>query len=93
MVRVKVRLVQEFYQYTKRHEIEIELPGETATIAEVLEKLPGEIRERLLDEKGGIKPPAEVAVNGRRIEFLQGLETRVKDGDVVLVSPRALFVV
>ncbi len=93
MVRVKVRLVQEFYQYMKKHEIEIELPGETATIAEVLEKLPGEIRERLLDDKGRIKPPAEVAVNGRRIEFLQGLETRVKEGDVVLVSPRALFVV
>ncbi|MET1127751.1 MAG: MoaD/ThiS family protein [Thermoproteota archaeon] len=37
--------------------------------------------------------PVEVAVNGRRVDFLEGLNTRLRDGDRVLFSPRALFVV
>ena len=47
----------------------------------------------VLDEKGNVKWPVMIMVNGRRIEFMDGLETRLKDGDRVVFSPRALFVV
>ncbi len=93
MPRVKVAFIQEFYQLAGRHQMEIELPGEEATVREVLEKIPEAVKEKLFDEKGEIRYPAEVAVNGRRIDFLNGLDTKVRDGDLVLVSPRALFVI
>ncbi len=93
MPRVKVAFIQEFYQLVGRHQMEIELPGEEATVREVLEKIPEAVKEKLFDEKGEIRYPAEVAVNGRRIDFLNGLDTKVRDGDLVLVSPRALFVI
>lgn len=93
MPRVKVLLVQEYYQIVGKHVLEIELPGEEATVRDVIGKLPEAVRERLLDENGEIRYPAMVAVNGRRIEFLAGLDTKVRKGDTILVSPRALFVV
>ncbi len=91
-MRVRVLFIQEFYQIMGKHSIELELP-DGATVRDVLMKLPKEILENVLNEDGTIKHPAEIAVNGRRIEFLDGLDTKLKDGDQVLVSPRALFVV
>ncbi|MCE4618071.1 MAG: MoaD/ThiS family protein [Desulfurococcales archaeon] len=93
MPKVKVAFIQEFYQLAGKHQIEIEIPGEEATVRDVLDKIPDAVKERLFDEKGEIRYPAEVAVNGRRIDFLDGLDTKVKDGDLILVSPRALFVI
>lgn len=92
-MKVEVRLLQEFLEMAGWHRRVFELP-EGATVRDLLNMLPESVRERLL-ERGGdsIKWPAAVLVNGRRIEFLDGLNTRLKDGDVVVVSPRALFVV
>jgi len=91
-VKVEVRFIQEFIKLAGTHRMIVELP-EGATVRDLLEKLPPQIREQVLDENGNIKWPAEIAVNGRRIEFLDGLDTKLKDGDWVLVSPRALFVI
>ena len=91
-MKVEVRFIQEFIKAAGTHRLVLELP-EGATVRDVLERLPKEVREKVLDENGNIKWPAEVAVNGRRIEFLDGLDTKLKDGDWVLVSPRALFVI
>lgn len=38
-------------------------------------------------ENGKVKSMYKVLVNGRDIEFLQGLKTRLKDGDVIDVFP------
>ena len=92
MMKVKVRFLQELYQLAGKHEIEYELP-EGSTVRELLEILPENVKKTILDEKGEVRYPAEIAVNGRRIEFLEGLNTKLNDGDVVVVSPRALFVV
>ncbi|MCE4625481.1 MAG: MoaD/ThiS family protein [Desulfurococcales archaeon] len=91
-MKVKVRFLQELYQIVGKHEVEYEL-DDSATVEDLLKILPEKVKEIVLDERGGIRYPAEVAVNGRRIEFLDGLKTRLNDGDVVVVSPRALFVV
>ena len=91
-MKIKVLLVQEFYQAIGRHELIVEVP-EGAKVRHLLERLPEPIRSSVLTPEGELKHPAMVSVNGRRIEFLQGLDTPLRDGDVVLVSPRALFVV
>lgn len=38
-------------------------------------------------ENGRVKSMYKVLVNGRDIEFLDGLKTRLKDGDVIDVFP------
>jgi len=91
-LRVVVLFVQEFIRAAGSHRVEVELP-EGSTVRDLLERLPGSVRGRVLAEDGNIRWPAMVLVNGRRVEFLEGLDTRLRDGDVVLVSPRALFVV
>ncbi len=91
-MRVEVRFLQELIKVAGTHRLYLELP-EGSTVRDLLEKLPEEVRRIVLDESGNVRWPAEIAVNGRRIEFLDGLDTRLRDGDVVVVSPRALFVV
>jgi molybdopterin synthase sulfur carrier subunit len=91
-LKVKVMFVQEYYLLTRKHVTEMELP-DGAKIRDLLNRLPEEVRKKLLDEKGEVKWPNMVSVNGRRIEFLQGLDTILKDGDTVIISPRPLFVV
>ena len=97
MPRVKAVFIQEFYREVGRFEVEAELP-EGATVRDLIDYIdrrvkPG-FRRLVLDDEGrGLRYPVEVAVNGRRIDFLEGLETRLRDGDRVLFSPRALFVV
>ncbi len=97
MVRVKAVFLQEFYREMGRFEVEVELP-EGATVRDLIDYIdervkPG-FRRLVLDDEGrGLRYPVEVAVNGRRVDFLDGLETRLGEGDRVVFSPRALFVV
>ncbi len=95
-MKVKAVFLQEFYELIGRFEVEVELP-ENATVRDLIEYIDSNVKrgfkDKVLDERGQVRYPVEIAVNGRRIEFLQGLETRLKDGDRVVFSPRALFVV
>ena len=91
-MKVRVYLLQEFISVVGDHMIEVEV-SEGATVRELLERLPPELRDKVLGQDGSIRYPVEIMVNGRRIDFLQGLETRLRPGDRVHISPRALFVV
>ena len=91
-MKVTLILVQEFYNITGKHKITVEL-DDKANVRDALEKLPEPVRKRVLCPDNSLCHPVMISVNGRRIEFLNGLETPLKDGDEILVSPRALFVV
>ena len=88
--------IQEFYKVMNRFNMEIELP-DGSRVKDLIDKLDREVyrgfKELVLDNEGGIRHPVEIAVNGRRIDFLNGLDTVLRDGDRILFSPRALFVV
>lgn len=43
----------------------------------------------LVVENGRVKSLYKVLLNGRDIEFLEGLDTKVRDGDVIDVFPPA----
>jgi molybdopterin synthase subunit MoaD len=47
------------------------------------------LREELLDEGGNLKPMYNILVNGRAVEWLNGLDTRLKNGDEVVFIPPA----
>ncbi len=93
-MKVKAVFIQEFYRKVGKFEIEIELP-EGATVRDLIDYLDSSIvkgfKTEILDGDQ-VKYPVEIAVNGRRIDFLDGLDTKLKEGDKVLFSPRALFV-
>jgi MoaD family protein len=83
----KVRIPTPLRSYTKNLE-EVDATG--ATVGELildLEKsFPG-IRERLLDEKGGVRRYVNIFHNDEDIRFLEELRTPVKDGDRVAIVP------
>ena len=95
-MKVKAVFIQEFYKVMGTFQIEVDLP-EGATVLDLIDYIDRNIhpgfRSMILDEKGEVKYPVEIAVNGRRIDFLQGLHTKINEGDQVLFSPRALFIV
>jgi len=95
-LKVRAVFIQEFYEFMGRFEAEIELP-EGSTVRDLIDYIDSGVkngfRSLVLDDRGGVKYPVEIAVNGRRIDFLDGLGTKLRDGDKVLFSPRALFVV
>jgi sulfur-carrier protein len=69
---------------------EATLPGEGATVGEVLESVyatHGELRERIGDGEGGLRRFVNVYVGGEDIRYLDGLETPVADGAEVQILP------
>ena len=67
---------------------EVQLAG--GSVREILENLvnsyPG-IRERLMDEKGEVRRFINIYVNEEDIRFLDGAQTRIKDGDELSIIP------
>ena len=54
------------------------------------EKYSSGFRERLLDlETGSLRPYNKILVNGRDIDFLDYLKTKLRDGDSVVFFPPA----
>jgi molybdopterin synthase sulfur carrier subunit len=55
-------------------------------IAELQGRYPG-IKDRLIDEAGGVRRFVNVYVNEEDIRFLQNQETAIKDGDEISIIP------
>jgi molybdopterin synthase sulfur carrier subunit len=67
-----------------------EVPVEGATVAEVLKALdaahPG-FQDRLFDESGTLRRFVNVFVDEEDIRFLSGLDTEVRDRQVISIVP------
>ncbi len=93
-VKITVVFLQEFYRYTGRSRLEVVLE-EPATVEKLIDYIDRRVKPGFKDmvvENGRVKYPVEIAVNGRRIEYLDGLSTSLRSGDRVVFSPRAFFV-
>ncbi|MBI1802611.1 MAG: MoaD family protein [Chloroflexi bacterium] len=55
-------------------------------VASLDKTYPG-LKDRLVDETGGIKRFVNIFVNGEEIRTLQGADTPLKDGDEVSIIP------
>lgn len=68
--------------------IELDIPNkEEAAVREVLSLVENLTSE--LIENGEVKPMYKILVNGLNIEFLDKLETKIKDGDEISIFPPA----
>ncbi len=85
---VDVRLFATFQEVSGRSELRLDAPdilGLLEVLTDRFESLKAEIFEDF--EGRQIKERVKVMVNGRNIEFLDGLKTELKDGDRVAVFP------
>ena len=62
------------------------LEAEGATVAAVLSTIEG-VRHRVLDDQGRVRVHVNLFVNGAHIRELDGLDTRVDDGDEIVILP------
>ncbi len=71
-------------------ELVVQLP-EGSTVRDLLEQLASRLgrafREAIFDEEGRLARYVKIMVNGRDIDFLSGLDTRLEDGDEVFLFP------
>ncbi len=84
---VKVRIPTPLQKMTDN---QAEVSAKGSNIKEVLASLEGQyagIRQRLYDEKGGLRRFINFYVNNEDIRFLKGEETPVKEGDEVSIVP------
>lgn len=84
---VKVRIPTPLQKLTG-NQAEVSVSGSTvkAALASLEEKHPG-IRERLYDDKGGLRRFINFYVNDEDIRFLNGEDTPLKDGDDLSIVP------
>jgi len=82
---VRVRVYATLRERVKWSEKLVDIAGSEVTLSELLERIPD--LKRVIEEVG--IGTFIVLVNGHNIQLLQGLETRVRDGDVIDVFPQA----
>lgn len=90
MLTVKVNFVGVLHQVFRKKQAKLRF-ARSPTVKEVMEKLAEtslEARRNMLDtEANQIHPALLILVNGKEISALERAETRVKDGDeIVLIS-------
>lgn len=92
MIRVQVMAVLEMAALLGERSQAVELP-EGSRISDLLELLVAKrgcaLQERLFQEGKELRKDVYLFLNGRHIHFLNGLDTPLKDGDVLLLMPPA----
>ena len=84
---INVRIPTPLRKFTN-DQSDVEIEG--SSVGEVIDNLEaahGGIKEKLVDEEGSIRRFVNVYVNDEDIRFLDGADTKVKDGDSVTIVP------
>ena len=90
-MQVSVRFFTSLRELTGKREEKLEFSEEDVTVNKVLERL----KERygkpfvayVYDKDGNVKGFLQFLINGRSASTLNGLETRLKNGDVLAIIP------
>lgn len=89
---IRVRFFTTLREVAGKREVEVDAQDEGMDILNLMHFLFGKLGEdfkrSIMDpETGSIRRYIKIMVNGRDIEFLNGLKTLVKKGDVVQLFP------
>ena len=89
-MKVTVKFLAIFYELAKTFKAEVELP-DGATVGDLLkvldERFNPNISKTLLNDDSGLREGYNILVNGRSVDFKKGLETKLNDGDEVVLLP------
>ncbi len=83
---VIVKFFSTLRNITEVHEAVIEQEGSVYDILNALFSNYGSLKEAIFDEKGDIY--INILLNGRNIEYLNGLSTRVRQHDTLYLFPQ-----
>ncbi len=90
-MRVKVKFFTLFRLEYGLSELNLELPEEDITIRDLLKiidiKTGKNISKKLFTDDKKVKTSAIVLVNGKNIFHIRGLDTNIRDGDVISLFP------
>lgn len=88
-IKTKIRFFASFKQITNKREVEIDLE-EGATIHQLLQVLferYSSFQDKIFNESNELRKWIQILLNGRSIKFLQGLETKLSNGDIISLFP------
>jgi len=89
-VNVDVKLIGAFRVFSGKDSVvlKLEKPVVGEAVEKIAEFLPSESKRMLIDpELDDPRPNALILVNGKEISVLEGLETKVKEGDRIILIP------
>jgi len=89
-VNVNVKLMGVFRVFTGKNNVSLKLEKPTVreAVEKIAESLSSEFKRMLIDpELNDPRPNALILVNGKEINVLKGLETKVKEGDQIILIP------
>ena len=84
VIRVKVRVYATLISEVGDRELTVELSDDSDVLG-LLQRTG--LSRIILEESGVVKEMYKVLVNGRDIEFLNGVKTKLRDGDVIDIFP------
>jgi molybdopterin synthase sulfur carrier subunit len=89
MPSIKIRVFATLRELLGTKGFEIEAPVEDVgnLIQFIAERFQPSFKDTLLDEEGRVRKGYSILVNGRDINFLQGLGTKLEDGDIIAIFP------
>lgn len=88
MAKVVVKFFTTLRELTGEKQTEVRGDTVAGIVEKVVEKYGSKFRDTLLDEETGrVKPFYSILVNGIRLSLREGLDTEVKDGDVIAIFP------
>ena len=87
-IKVTIKLFAQFRDFLKKSKIEIEIE-EGANIFQLMETLCKlyNIQDKIFDDKNEIKQWIKILKNGRQIKFLNGIKTKLEQGDEIALFP------
>nr|MDO8109525.1 MoaD/ThiS family protein [Candidatus Sigynarchaeota archaeon] len=90
MEKIAVEFLSALSSFTNERRVELELP-EGSSIATVLaalhQRYGNKGTERIFNHPRGLSPALVMMVNGVDIRYMDGIDTIVKEGDVVVCLP------
>lgn len=91
MIKITLHTILGLKQVIDQGRTEIDLP-DGSTVEDFLtymkERWGDKLSARLFDpDSGAVLPYVRIMVNGQTIQFLEGMETPLKEGDEVLILP------
>ncbi len=89
-VNVNIRLMGAYRVFRRRDNfsLKLERPTVREAVEKIAESLPSKSKHMIIDpELNDPRPNALILVNGKEISVLNGLETKVKEGDQIVLIP------
>ncbi|WP_069808380.1 ubiquitin-like small modifier protein 1 [Vulcanisaeta thermophila] len=91
-MKVRVKLFGVLYELVGSFKVELDVPNDTTIrglIGILAQTFNPKITDVLLDNEGKLRGDYAVLINGKAIEWVNGLDTRLSDGDEVVILPPA----